>query len=340
MGGLDDAFSTDLLNDGAHGVFRYRKLLPSLVDAHWEEATMAEGGTGIVRLGWGKARMLAKMDYAMPTLSFKDRGAAVLVAAAKGIGIAEVVQDSSGNAGNAIAAYASRLGMACEILVPASTSAHKVTQIKAYGASVRLVPGSREDAARAALQEAESGRYYASHVYNPLFSQGTKTYVYEIWEQLGGNLPDALAVPVGNGTLLMGVYYGVKSLLAGGAVHTLPLVVAVQAARCAPLHRAFGAGLDTVAPVRNEGTVAEGIAVADPRRGSQMLSALRELQGAVVAVDEEAIARVDGRLARSGIFVEPTSAATVAGAEAWAEAVGFEGTMMVPLCGAGLKSVH
>ncbi len=340
IGGLDDAFSASSLECDAHGVFRYRRLMPDIIDGHWHEATMAEGMTGLVDLNVKGLDMRGKMDYTMPTLSFKDRGAAVLMAAAKALGIKSVVQDSSGNAGNSIAAYAARLRIDCEILVPEGTSPNKISQIRAYGASVRVVPGSREDTAAAALKEAESGRYYASHVYNPIFYQGTKTYVYEIWEQLGGKLPEALVVPIGNGTLLLGMLLGLRSLMAGGAIERMPRIVAVQAARCAPIYRAFMNGERTVTPVTNEGTSAEGIAIAAPVRGAQMIEALRELGGIVVQAGEEDIARCETMLSKAGIFVEPTSAATVAGAESWARAEGFSGSMVLPMCGAGLKSLH
>ncbi|HNV35196.1 MAG TPA: pyridoxal-phosphate dependent enzyme [Bacillota bacterium] len=340
VGGLDDAFSATSLCDDAHGVFRYRRLMPDVIDGHWRNATMAEGMTGLAELGLGGVDIRCKMDYAMPTLSFKDRGAAVLMAAVKASGVVSVVQDSSGNAGNSIAAYASRLGIGCEILVPEGTSPNKISQIKAYNATVTIVRGNREDTAAAALKQAEAGRYYASHVYNPMFYQGTKTYVYEIWEQMGGRLPEALAVPVGNGTLLLGLHLGLKSLFAGGAIGRMPMVIAVQAARCAPLYRAFIGGKRTVAPVVNEGTAAEGIAIAAPVRGAQMLEALREMGGTVVEAGEEDIIRYGTLLSKSGIFAEPTSAATVAGAMAWAVGEGFKGTLALPMCGSGLKSLH
>ena len=339
ISGLEDGFSAGLIDHDVKGIFRYRMMMPSLVDAFFEAASMGEGQTALVSVS-DRAQILGKMDFAMPTLSFKDRGAAVLMAAAKAIGIKEAVQDSSGNAGNSVAAYAARLGISCEIMVPQSTSPNKVSQIKAYGAKVSLIPGSREDTAAAALKAAREGRFYASHVYNPLFYQGTKTYVYEIWEQMKGKLPDVIAVPVGNGTLLLGVYFGLKSLMAGGAIDKYPMVVAVQAAKCAPIFRAFKGGLDEVIQVRNEGTVAEGIAIAAPMRGGQILSAIRELGGVIVQAQEYEINPTGRGLAYSGIFVEPTSAATLAGVKSWMKATGFDGSVVVPMCGAGLKSLH
>jgi len=123
--------------------------------------------TPIVRLD---EDVLLKMDYFMPTLSFKDRGAAVLIAHCRAIGVDSVVQDSSGNAGNSIAAYCARAGIKCEIFVPEGTSPAKIAMIRSHGAQVTIVPGSRDhcaDVCRAKV--AQEGSYYASHVYNPFF---------------------------------------------------------------------------------------------------------------------------------------------------------------------------
>ncbi len=114
----------------------------------------------------------------------------------------------------------------------------KIQQISAYGANIHVIEGSREDTAKAALEVANGGgeAFYASHVYNPFFYQGTKTYVYEVYEQLNGKMPDILvAPPVGNGTLVLGLYYGLKDLLnAGGLISKLPQIIAVQSQNCAP----------------------------------------------------------------------------------------------------------
>ena len=125
------------------------------------------------------------MDYFMPTLSYKDRGAAVLMAHCKKIGVDSVVQDSSGNAGNSIAAYAAKAGIHCEIFVPEGTSPKKIDMILAHGAQCTVVPGSRDHCADVCREKVErEGVYYANHVYNPFFYEGTKTYIYEVMEQL------------------------------------------------------------------------------------------------------------------------------------------------------------
>ena len=347
-------------------VFRYAEAMPAFtgrgadgrdLGAAWraaiERVSMGEGGTPLVRLDPGSPAVLLKADYLMPTLSFKDRGAAVLVAAALAAGAGKVVQDSSGNAGAAVAAYAARAGLECDIYVPAGTSPGKLAQIEAAGARCVLVPGSREDTARAALEAAGRGAadrsaFYASHVYNPLFYEGTKTYVLEIYEALG-RLPDTLYVPLGNGTLVLGAWRALKDLKALGLIERYPRLVAVQAERCAPILAAWrrlaengATGAVTVEPVVNLGTEAEGIAIAAPKRGREVIAALRELGGAVVAAPEEGLAPAKAELAGRGLFVETTSAACLAAYRA-SHAAGAtldEGLVVLPLCGSGLKGLH
>ncbi|NEE55983.1 pyridoxal-phosphate dependent enzyme, partial [Streptomyces sp. SID8455] len=138
-----------------------------------------------------------------------------------------VVADSSGNAGTSIAAYCARAGLPCTVYVPEGTSSKKTEQIRAHGAHLVTVPGDREATALAARAAAgEPGAFYASHVFNPYFLHGTKTYVYELWEDLGGRLPDTLAVPVGNGTLLLGAALATAELHALGLIASRPRLIA------------------------------------------------------------------------------------------------------------------
>ena len=202
------AFDLSGVDTHEWSLFRYRKFM-ALEDESWRAVTMGEGMTPVVRLD---EDVLLKMDYFMPTLSFKDRGAAVLIAHCKSIGVDQVVQDSSGNAGNAVAAYCAKAGIACEIFVPEGTSPKKIDMIRAHGAACTIVPGSRDhcaDVCRAKVEQ--EGVYYANHVYNPFFYEGTKTYIYEVFEQLG-RIPANLVIPVGNGTLFLGAIYALEHL--------------------------------------------------------------------------------------------------------------------------------
>jgi threonine synthase len=328
-----------VLKDRPPTLWRYAEALP-VGDAGG--VSMGEGMTPLVTAPHGAAAML-KVDYLMPTGSFKDRGAVLLVALARALGVSQMVADSSGNAGTAIAAYGARAGIACDVYVPGATSPGKVAQLRAYGATVHLVEGTREDTASAAAVAADQpGVFYASHVYNPFFLHGTKTYVFEAWEQLGGRLPEALVLPVGNGTLVLGCYLGCRELLAQGLIDRLPAIVAVQAEGCAPLARAASLGLASPVDVASGGTIAEGIAIARPARGAQILAAVADTGGAFVTVDDDQIRAAHADLALAGLYVEPTAAVCWAALRA-----GLAGDLsgaapgtraLAPLCGSGLKS--
>jgi threonine synthase len=321
-----------------HSLWKYVDSLPFEKEDVWQGITLGEGNTPLIQLS---ANTFAKAEYYMPTLSFKDRGAVLLIAMAKKLGMDRVVADSSGNAGTAIAAYGARAGIQCDIFVPESTSSKKIQQIEAHGAVIHKIPGSREDTAKAAIDFVEeTNAFYASHVYNPIFWEGTKTYVYEVFEQMNGKLPDAFIIPVGNGTLLIGVYIALKELLAHGQVEKMPKILAVQAEACAPIAEAFAKGKDTVDPVANSGTLAEGIAIAQPARGREILQAIGETKGDVIGVTEQSILQARKELALQGIYVETTAAANYAGyvkyLEKYPELKGKQ--VVFPLCGTGLKS--
>ena len=321
-------------------LWRYRESFP--FDRRWEgwrSITMGEGMTPTVPVAANRPGLLVKVEYASPTLSFKDRGAALLVARAAAVGATHLIADSSGNAGRAIAAYAARAGLACTVFVPAASGPAKIARIARYGATVEQVGDTREATADAAVASAEAdpAAFYASHVWDPTFHEGTKTFVYELWEQLG-RLPDALILPVGNGTLLLGAALGLLELEAAGKIDHYPRLIAVQAARCAPLATAFAAGRDDIAVTVNEGTAAEGIAIAAPARARHILAAVRLTGGRFVAVGEDAIAAAGIALAANGFDVDPTAAATWAGFEA--SGAGADGeTVVIPLCAAGKPTV-
>lgn len=337
---FENKFSLDTIIEENWSIFRYLKALPFKDDLDtYKTITMGEGLTTMVPLDPKQANILVKMDYMMPTLSFKDRGASLLISKAKEFGAKKVIQDSSGNAGNSIAAYANRIGMECDIYVPESTSPKKIKMIRSHGASVHIIPGSREDTARAALSAVEKGdHFYASHVYNPYFYQGTKTYVYEVFEQLKGNMVDTFIVPVGNGTLLLGVYYGLKDLMELGLIDEMPRIIGVQAEKCAPIYRSFKAGLNYVEEVENKGTQAEGIAIGAPKRGKQILEAIRKTNGDIILSPEEKILDTQLELAKKGFFVELTTAATFAAFKYNYKNKTPLGKVLLPLTGAGLKS--
>jgi threonine synthase len=272
--------------------------------ASLERVTMGEGNTPLATVHLADREVVAKLEFEAPTGSFKDRGAAVLIAAALDVGATRVVADSSGNAGTAIAAYAARAELPCEVFVSAALPSSKVARINA---EVVTVKGTREDvAAAAAARVEETGAFYASHVWNPWFLEGTKHYVLELSAQLGGRLPAALVLPAGNGTLVLGARRAFQEL---GV--TTP-IIAVQAARCGPVAEAFAAGHDHVSPVIDQGTIAAGIAIAAPARGDEILAAVRATGGWFVTVTDDEIVAAASELAGQDFIVEPTAAAPAA----------------------------
>jgi threonine synthase len=297
---------------------------------------MGEGATPLVAIDGG---LTLKLDFLMPTLSFKDRGSVVLVAKAAELGVRRLVADSSGNAGASIAAYAARAGIVAEVFVPASTSEKKVAQLTGYGASVHRVDGTRAATAAAAIDHVETtGAFYASHVYNPLFHHGTKTFAFELWEQLGGRLPATVVLPAGNGTLLIGAAIGFRELVAAGVADKVPRLVAVQAERCAPLARAVGVSRAEGAFAAPAGeTAAEGIAIAEPPRLDQMREVIATSGGTVITASEAGIYSARRDLAALGIDVEPTAAATYAAWREWSGAPA-PSSVVLSMTGAGLKS--
>jgi len=329
----DRPFPRTALGSRPPGLWRYWEAFP--LPGPEAAVSLGEGMTPLLPLRWDGARVLCKLDFLAPTGSFKDRGATVLLSLARHLGATRVVEDSSGNAAAAMAAYAAAAGLACELFVPAEASPDKLAQARAYGARLSAVPGGREAAAGAA-QRAAATAFYASHVWHPAFFAGTRTFAYEVWEQLGGRAPDAVILPAGHGTLLLGAWWGFGDLVRWGYLSRAPRLIAVQADRCAPVAAAW-AGREAPGPER---TVAEGIAIAAPVRLRQMLRAVEETGGAVLAVPEEAIVSAWRRAAGAGLFVEPTAAAALAGLSAALQAglCGPGERVLVPLTGSGLKA--
>ena len=316
--------------------FRYRKFM-ALEGETWRGISLGEGMTPVVRLD---ENVLLKMDYMMPTLSFKDRGAAVLVAHAKAIGVEKVVQDSSGNAGNAVAAYCARAGIGCEIFVPEGTSPKKIDMIRAHGATCTVVPGSRDHCADVCRAKVETeGLYYANHVYNPFFYEGTKTYIYEVYEQLH-RIPANLVIPVGNGTLFLGAMEALEELLAAGCIDAFPQIIALQSEKCDPLLQAAAQGRDDPAPVKPMPTLAEGIAIGQPMRGAEILAYAKKHSVRFVHAPEDRILEARAFLARQGVYVEHTTAANYAAYRRYCELYGPTPDTLITMCGAGLKSDH
>ena len=328
-------FDLDQIASRKPTMWRYREAIPIADDAHI--VSLDEGFTPLIQIELGGVPVWVKQDQLFSTGSYKDRGAAVLISKVVELGIDRVVEDSSGNAGCAVAAYCARAGVDCAIYVPEQTSADKLTQIERYGATLYRVPGSREDTARAALEAAQT-TYYASHSWNPFFFHGTKTFAFEVCEQLGWQAPDAVVLPVGNGTLFLGAVIGFRELLGAGVIERMPRMVGVQAQGCAPLHRAWQEGLGSNPPIDKGDTLAEGIAIADPVRGSQIVEAVCESNGQILTVSEAAIKTWLGEMCARGFYIEPTSAVAIAGAAHYAQRAQPGEVIVSVFTGHGLKA--
>ena len=326
----------DDIERGERSIWRYRAALAGEIA---RPISMGEGCTPLVERPWGDLRPQFKCEWFSPTGSFKDRGASVMLSFLRGLGVEAVLEDSSGNGGSAIAGYGAAGGLRVKVLAPAYTSPAKIAQVRAYGAEVELVEGPREASQQEAIRQ--SGEiFYASHNWQPFFLEGTKTLAYELWEDFGFAAPDAVAVPVGAGSLLLGLYFGFRELLHAKQIRRLPRLIAAQPLNCSPVAASFAAGVDVPVPREAKPTIAEGTAIKAPMRLKQMIEALRESGGEAVAVPEDGIVAALRRLAEQGLFVEPTSATAAAALDLLAAAgrIGASERVVVALSGSGLKA--
>ena len=296
------------------GLFRLYQSAMDAKDVH-DGVTLGEMPTPLLPRMMDGRRFYFKMEDRQPTGSFKDRGAKRLIGELAHIGIDKV------------AAYAAAAGIACRVYVPDDVSAERVKQIAAYGADIVRVPNGRAHT-MAMAQEELGDAYYASHIYNPLFIDGVKSMAYEIYDQLGGTVPDYIFVPIGNGTMLLGLYQGFEE------IGRLPHFVGVQSTKCAPVVDAFHGFPHT--PYRH--TIAETIRVEEPPRMEAILWALRSSQGDAIAVEDGAILTAAKALGERGIYAELTAAAALAGARAFfTEGMPDNYRVVVPIPGSGLK---
>jgi threonine synthase len=324
------------IDQARSGVWRYASLLPPVHEG--ARVSIGEQATSLITSGGLGARL--KLDYLLPSGSYKDRGAAVLVARLAEMGVKKIVLDSSGNAGAAISTYCAAAGIDCRVFVPASNSPMKLAQIAAVGGRLEPVQGSRRDATRAAMAAA-AGSFYASHNWSADFGAGLATMAFELWEQLGRRSPSSVFAPCGNGGIILGLFRGFDALRRGGLIDTLPRLIAVQSAAFDSVADAMSHGLAAPEPRgRGRATLAEGIACELPARGRQLLDAIRSSAGSAVTVSEAEIKDAALRLADSGCYVEPTAAVGFAGmmrlGEGGDERAGD--SPVVILSGSGLKS--
>ena len=324
------------IDTATRSLWRYRAAFPFPVD---DPITLGEGCTPLLHRSLSGVGVHLKCEWFNPTCSFKDRGASVMLSLLRAQGVTAVLEDSSGNGGAAVAAYAAAGGMVATIMAPASTSPAKTVQMRAHGAVVELIPGSRQDTADAAVARSAS-LFYASHNWHPFFLHGTKTLAYELWEDLGFRAPDNVITPCGAGSNVLGCEIGFSELLRAGEIRAMPRIFAAQPANCAPIAAAFLAGGDGPVETPISPTIAEGTAIARPIRLREVLGTLRETRGGAVRLTETEIGAATLELARIGIYVEPTAAQVLA---AWRKLLATgtitpEQTTVLVLTGSGLKA--
>jgi len=306
--------------------------------------SLGEGDTSVVhmkRIGrlLGMDDLFAKLEFLNPTGSFKDRGSTALISMLKRFNVQRVAEDSSGNAGASIAAYCAKAGIEATIFAPASAPAMKLDQISFYGANVKRIEGGREAVTRACQNFClDQNIVYASHNLSPYFIEGTKTFSYELSNQL--NPPPAhILFPVGNGSLLIGTWKAYAELTSTSPGRTSPRLHGIQSRACMPVVSSVKGELWS-SQSQGISTIAGGIAVARPPRLHQCVTAIMESGGTATAVTEKEILLWQKRLAQDeGLFVEPTSAAALAGLALIIEqgTIKREDRVLLPLTGFGLK---
>ncbi|WP_324735537.1 pyridoxal-phosphate dependent enzyme [Thermococcus sp. SY098] len=279
-----------------------------------------------VEMNIENVKVLFKLEYLMPSGSFKDRGTYVTIAKLKEEGIKEISIDSSGNAAISFALFGKAERIKVHVFIPEHTSRGKKRILKLLGAEVHEIKGSRMEVHWKAREFKDA--FYISHWYNPYFLEGTKIVAYEIFEQIGD--VDYALVPTGSGTLFLGLYKGFKELKDFGKAK-MPKLIAVQAEGYESLCRRS----------EQKSKLAEGIAIPEPPRKEQMLKALKETEGFCISVGDSEIDRAFNDLISMGFLVEPTSAVVFAAFKKLLERGEFEkgSKVLLPLTGSGLKVI-
>jgi len=341
--GLMDIDLTELWSKRAFNVWRYRELLPVLSS---EPVTLNEGGTGLHRsrrLGelLNHSELYVKNEGENPTGSFKDRGMTVGVTRAKELGSKVVMCASTGNTSASLAAYAAKAGLHCIVLVPSGKVAlGKLAQAVIHGAHVILVRGNFDYALRVVRKLSSIYPLYLLNSVNPYRLEGQRTLAYEVYEQLGYRVPDVVIVPVGNAGNISAIWKGFKELKLLGLAERTPRMIGVQAEGAAPLAKTLQENSNELLRIPNPETIATAIRIGAPVNWKKALRAVRESRGTMITVSDDEILRAQRLLASTeGLFVEPASAASIAGlAKATSQGLVDKGEAVVCVAtGHGLK---
>ena len=289
----------------------------------------------------GIKRLWVKDDGQNPTASLKDRASAMAVAKAKEAGAEIIACSSTGNAASSLAGNAAAAGLKTFIFVPSRAPKGKVAQLMTFGANVISVQGNYEETFELSKKAIDKwGWYNRNAAINPYLSEGKKTVSLEIAEQLGWKMPDYLAISVGDGCTIAGVWKGLKDLYAIGFIDKLPRLISAQAEGCHPINRAIAENKPW--EPMEENTLADSIAVGVPRNADKALMAIRESNGIVVNVTDEEIMAAQKLLGTTcGVFGEPAGVTGTAGVKKLCEqgVLGANDTVVSVVTGNGLKDV-
>ena len=310
---------TGSYKNAALSVWRYRGFMP--IHESTDVVTLSEGGTGLhrsKRLGevLGLTDLWIKNEGENPTGSFKDRGMTVGVTKAVELGAKHVICASTGNTSASLAAYAARAGIRCTVLIPSGKIAYgKLSQAMIHGAKVLQVRGNFDEALEFVLKLAEKHKsIYLLNSINPFRIEGQKSLGYEICEQIDGDVPDRLIVPVGNAGNISAIWKGFSEFYKLGVIDKLPKMTGIQAVGSAPIVKAIKSHNSKIVPVAEPETVATAIRIGAPVSWKKAINAINESHGTAETVTDEEILDAQRILAQvEGIFVEPASAASIAG---------------------------
>jgi threonine synthase len=318
LSGVRNALNKDALARRPADLWRYRELLP--VRRLADIVSLGEAVTPLIRLQklavmLGSGEILVKDEGRLPTGSFKARGLVMAVSMGKALGVTHMAMPTNGNAGAALAAYATRAGIRSTIFCPEDTPEVNVSEIALQGATVYRVNGLIDDCGKIVAEgKAKVGWFDVSTLKEPYRIEGKKTMGLELAEQLGWDVPDVIFYPTGGGTGLIGMWKAFAELEAIGFIgKRRPRMVAVQAAGCAPMVRAYDAGEETAPRWENAQTIASGIRVPQAIGDFLILRAVRESKGFAIAVpDEKILAALDEVAKTEGLLLCPEGAATYA----------------------------
>ncbi|HSE87089.1 MAG TPA: threonine synthase [Candidatus Binatia bacterium] len=334
-----------MLQSRDRSIWRWFDFFP--IESRVSIVSLGEGSTPLIhatRLGekLGMPRLHLKNDTVLPTGSLKDRSNSVGISKAKELGFTITAVMSTGNAAASVAAYSAAAGMRSVVMVPVGTAPAKIIQARAYGATVIVIDGDFDyEVAKLYKAALKEFGWYDCLSSNPYRDEGKKSYAYELFDQLDGEVPDWVIHPTAGGTGIYAMWKGFQEFRSLGWIEELPRLVASQSEAAAPITHAFMKGMVDIEPMVARATVAESIQVGNPvSLGWRALAALRESKGTAVALSDEEILEAQSLTARlAGIFAEPAAATSVAAAKRLRDAgvIHADDLVVCNLTGHGLK---